>query len=88
MGTISRLKPQNAREQPASVFADPWQLVAEIAMTRGEKLAALRRWEQSVIDEMTAANEGMPPAEADGEQAALLTEIGKAILSLEGETPL
>ena len=44
MGTISRLKPDAARHAPETQFNDPWQLAAEVGLTRGQKLAALRRW--------------------------------------------
>ncbi len=87
MGTISRLKPDAARHAPETQFKDPWQLAAEVGLTRGQKLAALRRWEQTVVHELTAAGEGMTSGDATTPQAELLAEIGKAILSLQGETP-
>jgi hypothetical protein len=87
MATISRLKPDAALHAPETQFDDPWQLAAEVGLTRGQKLAALRRWEQKLVHEMAAAGEGMPTPDSQAWQADLLAEIGKAILSLQGESP-
>lgn len=84
MSTISRLKSQEARLNPETQFENPAQLVSEIGLTRGQKLAALRRWEQKIAHELAAASEGMPSTDEDATKAALLSEIGRAILELEG----
>ena len=85
MSTISRLRSQEARLNPETQFDDPFQLANEVGLTRGQKLAALRRWEQKLTHEMAAASEGMPSTDTDGVKAALLSDIGQAILQLEGQ---
>jgi hypothetical protein len=60
MAEIARLSRSAAKENPGEIFGTPAALVAEIMLTRGEKLAALERWRRDVLREMTATGEGMP----------------------------
>jgi hypothetical protein len=62
MPQISRLSIARARLEPEAVFDHPDQLLAEVLLTRGQKIAALRRWRQSLEDRIRAAEEGMQPA--------------------------
>jgi hypothetical protein len=47
------------RSQPENVFESPLEIVCEILLTKGEKLATLNRWRKSILGELDASNEGM-----------------------------
>ena len=59
MGTIMRINVDKARLDPATVFARPMDIVAEPGLTRGQKLATLKRWSDSLHDQLAATSEGM-----------------------------
>lgn len=84
MTEIVNLNVEKARLEPDAVFADPLDIVAEIGFTRGQKIATLKRWEQSLQDRMRATGEGMaPPAGQTADEAATIVKIGKALEFLE-----
>ena len=60
-------------------FARPLDIVTEVGLTRGQKLAALDRWEQTLKERLRATGEGMAPPEGQtADEAALIEEIAKA----------
>lgn len=64
-----------AKIDPARFFAAPMDLVDEIMLTRGEKMATLERWRTNVLHELAAANEGMETHGASGKLVRVLDEI-------------
>jgi hypothetical protein len=48
-----------AKDNPERAFSNPRDIVDEVLMTRGEKLATLSRWRQTVLEELSASGEGM-----------------------------
>lgn len=59
MGTVSRLDHDRARNNPEAVFERPEALAAEVGLTRGEKIATLKRWEVIVRRRLDSSDEGM-----------------------------
>lgn len=83
MSEIGSLNPQMAKHNPASVFDSPLELVDEIMMTRGEKIATLERWRGSVLQLLAAADDGMRTAGLSADHADTLAEIEKALAVLK-----
>jgi hypothetical protein len=77
MSQVGRLVTSEAKINPERFFALPGDLVDEIMLTRGEKLATLERWRLHVLQELAAAGEGMQ-THGVGRQAQLLDEIETA----------
>jgi hypothetical protein len=77
MSQVGRLVTSEAKSNPERFFALPGDLVGEIMLTRGEKLATLERWRLNVLQELAAAGEGMQTYGV-GRQAQLLDEIETA----------
>jgi|GEM_PF-3349635 len=75
MSVISRINTQEARYNPEAVFEGPEQLVAEVALTRGQKLAALEQWAKSIGLRLDATAEGMPPSGREHDEAELLRRV-------------
>jgi|LNFM01.1.fsa_nt_gb hypothetical protein len=84
MAEIARLSRSVAKQNPGQAFDSPAALVAEVMLTRGEKLGALERWRRDILQEMTATGEGMRPDAASDRLARLLREIDAAIRELSG----
>ena len=59
-----------AKQDPEGTFTSPFGIVDEQLFTRGEKLATLNRWRQSILAELIALGEG--------KRARLLNEIDEA----------
>jgi hypothetical protein len=55
---VCTLNRDAAKLQPESVFESPLEIVNEILLTKGEKLATLNRWRRSILGELAASNEG------------------------------
>lgn len=88
MTTIMQLDTKKACEQPETVFRTPADVVAEIGLTRGQKVVALKRWAQLLDDRLRASNEGMtPPAGQGAREAATIEAIGKALVELDALKP-
>ena len=59
--TISHIHSHDeARFNPEGEFEHPSELASAVGLTRGEKLAALDRWEFQVERRLAAGSEGMP----------------------------
>jgi hypothetical protein len=88
MSEIMRIVPDKARQNPEAVFARPVDIEKHVGLTRGQKLATLKRWEVDVTQRLEATAEGMPPNETTPCDAALLKEIKIVIDAIHaGEQP-
>ncbi len=88
MSEIMRLNPDKARQDPETVFDRPADIEKHVGLTRGQKLATLRRWEADVTQRLEATDEGMPSNGTSVDDAALLKEISIVIEALTaGEEP-
>ena len=66
------------------MFDHPRDLIAEVGLTRGQKLATLARWRQYLIDKIRATGEGMTPASGEtSAEAIMLSEVEKAEIELQ-----
>lgn len=83
MTEISRINMDNARFDPEREFGTPDKLAASIAMTRGQKIAALERWSQQVLDRLNASGEGMPTNHTSGTDLDLLEQIRAGVEALK-----
>lgn len=84
---IQDLNRDAAKLDPESQFDGPQALLDEVGLTRGEKLAALKRWAAQVDRRLAAGNEGMPTRGTEPRDAELLRQIELAKLTLENKRP-
>lgn len=82
MAEIARLQRDDAKHDPRQFFDSPDDIVAEMMLTRGEKLATLDRWRTMILQEMAAAAEGMRTHGFTGSHVRELDEIEKARTAL------
>jgi len=75
MAEIMRIAPEKARQDPETVFDRPVDIEKEVGLTRGQKLATLKRWEADVTRRLESTDEGMPSNNENSNDAALLKEI-------------
>jgi hypothetical protein len=88
MSEIMRIVPDKARQDPETVFSRPADVEKHVGLTRGQKLATLKRWEADVMQRLAATAEGMPPNDKGSDDAALLKEIRIVIDAINaGEEP-
>lgn len=85
MAEIARISRSTAKENPGQAFDKPADIVAEIMLTRGEKIGALERWRTDVLHEMTATGEGMQAQGPSERLARLLRQIDAALRELARE---
>lgn len=74
-------KPLNrdaAKQNPESAFDSPLDIVDETLLTKGEKVATLDRWRQSILEQLSASNEGMQTRGHSADQLRVLKEIDEA----------
>ena len=74
-----------AKDNPERVFSQPRDIVDEVLMTRGEKLATLTRWRQTVLEELSASGEGMRTHGVSSARIRLLEEIELARAELSDQ---
>jgi hypothetical protein len=67
-----------AKDNPERVFDRPQQIVDETLLTRGEKIATLNRWRQTILDELSASGEGMRTHGISSDRSQLLAQIEDA----------
>jgi hypothetical protein len=79
MGAIGKIKPDIAKFNPERVFAGPLDVVEEVMLTRGEKIATLERWRQTIYMELNAATDGMQTRGTSAIQNRILQDIELAI---------
>jgi hypothetical protein len=78
MPTLRTLDRDVAKQRPENVFESPLELVNEVLLTKGEKLATLERWRLSVLGQLDASNEGMPTRGYSNRQFVILEAIEEA----------
>jgi hypothetical protein len=84
---VTSPKPFNrdlAKRDPERVFGTPDAIVVEKLLTKGEKVATLKRWRQSILEELSASGEGMRTHGVSSERARLLEQIETARSRLNG----
>jgi hypothetical protein len=64
-----------AKQQPEIVYKRPLEILDEHLLTKGEKLATLDRWRQSILEQLKATSEGMPPDGNTPDRTEVLDEI-------------
>jgi hypothetical protein len=64
-----------AKQDSQRVFKRPLEILDEQLLTKGEKLATLERWRQSILEELRATSEGMPTDGDSAELTGVLDEI-------------
>ena len=72
------LNRDSAKQNPEGAFSHPFEIVEEQLLTRGEKIATLNRWRQSVLEELRAAGEGMRTFGVSPRRVHLLEQIEAA----------
>jgi hypothetical protein len=82
MGAIGHIRPEVAKFNPERVFAGPLNVVDEVMLTRGEKIATLERWRQNIFQEINAATEGMQTRGTSSAQSRTLQDIDEALKQL------
>jgi len=88
MSQIMRITPEKARQDPEAVFKRPADIEKEVGLTRGQKLATLKRWETDVLRRIESTDEGMPSNDGNSDDAVLLKEIKVVIEAIQaGEEP-
>jgi hypothetical protein len=85
MSEISYVNPSQARNDPASEFSRPQDIVESKGLTRGQKLEALRRWLFDVERRLASDAEGMVDPDVSTPDVQLLEEIKAAQEQLAGE---
>ena len=84
MTEVAALNRDSAKQHPENVFANPLEIVDEILLTRGEKLGTLKRWQLSILQDLSEQGMGTPgyvPGQLRG-QLAVLEEIEEAKIRL------
>jgi hypothetical protein len=67
-----------AKQNPEGAFGSPFEIVGERLLTKGEKIATLNRWRQSLLRELDASSEGMHTRGVLAERARLLEQVEAA----------
>lgn len=67
-----------AKQNPEGAFRSPFEIVGERLLTKGEKIATLNRWRQSLLRELDASSEGMHTHGVSVERARLLEQVEAA----------
>jgi hypothetical protein len=81
--TLGSINPVAAKHNPESVFPSPLDIVGEVMLTRGEKIATLERWRASTLQQIAAADDGMRTRGVSDKLAGILSDIARAIESLQ-----
>jgi hypothetical protein len=85
MSEIGHLRTEAAKLTPEEYFTRPLDIVEEVMLTRGEKLATLERWRNHILHELQAADEGMPTHGTSPRHHDTLREIEQARHQLEAQ---
>ena len=83
MSEIMRIEPEKARQDPEAVFDRPADIEGEVGLTRGQKIATLKRWQVDVTRRLESTDEGMPPNDENTDDADLLKEIKMVIDAIQ-----
>ena len=76
--TPRALKRALAKQNPEGALRSPFEIVGEKLLTKGEKIATLNRWRQSLLRELDASSEGMHTHGVSVERARLLEQVEAA----------
>lgn len=76
IGTINR---EAAKFAPETTFDAPHEVVDEPMLTRGEKLATLKRWREQLLGQMSAADDGMPTQRSSDKTVRTIEDIDRCI---------
>ena len=63
MSATRTLNRDLAKQNPEGTFDSPFEIVEEKLFTKGEKIATLNRWRQSLLEELSASGEGISASE-------------------------
>ena len=86
MTEIININTEKSRFEPDAVYEKPDDVVKELGLTRGQKIAALERWELALHDRIRATGEGMAPeAGQTADEAATVIEIAQALAMLRDQ---
>lgn len=86
MSELMKIDREAAKTDPESQFTTPAELMTSEGLTRGEKIATLKRWAFLVDRRLASGDEGMPVSGAqEAADAELLQNIEKARSALSGE---
>jgi hypothetical protein len=85
MSLIADLPREKAKYNPDAVFDCPDDVVREILMTRGEKIATLKRWRDDVLSQLRAGDEGMNTRRTSAAHADTLNDIEIALAALQSD---
>jgi len=85
MAEISYVNPQQARNDPASEFNTPQEIVVSKGLTRGQKLEALKRWLFDVERRLASDAEGMVQPGMEAGDVKLMEQIKQAQDTLASE---
>ena len=78
MTEVHSLDRDAAKQNPESVFESPLDIVNEVLLTKGEKLATLERWRLSILGQLDASNEGSATRGYSSQQLIIVEAIGEA----------
>jgi hypothetical protein len=84
MSKIGRLCTKEAKFNPASHFALPRDVLGEVMLTRGEKLATLERWRTQVLRQMAVFGDEDQVREAES-KIKILDDIEQTKTLLKSE---
>ncbi len=79
-GATSQVNVQEALRDPTTFFAEPRDVIANTQLSREDKLAILRRWEQDALRLSASESEGM-----GGGEESMLGRVVSAIDTLLGK---
>lgn len=82
MAEIARITPHIAKYDPERAFETPHDIVGHALMTRGEKIATLGRWRASILQQISAASEGMHTRGFSADLSKRLSHVDDAISHL------
>ena len=60
-----------AKQNPEGAFGSPFEIVGEKLFTKGEKIATLNRWRQSLLEELERVRRGHAHARSHGRACAV-----------------
>ena len=63
---------EQALNDPASVFGQPEEVLAQTTLSKEQKIEILRRWQYNAEEEAVALEEGMPGEETDALRQVLI----------------
>lgn len=86
MSEIARLNVEAAKHDPAQFFSSPRDIVDEVMLTRGEKIATLERWRLTILQQLAASDDGMRTHGFSRLQSDVLQDIETARKSLSSKT--